>query len=71
MSLQRGDDFVALPQLSPRGEPGAGEAGMDIGRIRSSGCLEHELVHARELAQDEVEAVDDLQPALQSLVAES
>jgi len=38
-----------------------------VGRVRATACLEHELVHARELTQDLVESVHDRKHALQRL----
>ena len=68
MRLDRGDDLVALLELAARRVVGAGDAGVRVGRIGAAAGLEDELIHAGQLAQDQVEAVDDLQHALQRLL---
>ena len=68
VGLDGGDDLVACPELALGGEPGARDAGMRVGRVSPAAGLEHELVHAGQLAQDQVEAVQDLQRPLQRLL---
>ncbi len=63
--LDRRDHLGALRELAARRVVGAGHAGVRVGRVGAAAGLEHELVHARELAQDQVEPVDDLERALQ------
>ena len=54
---------------SPRDRQiGARDARMGVGGIGAAAGLEDELVHARQLAQDQVEVVDDLEHALQRVV---
>ena len=43
-------------ELAARGVVGAGHAGVRVGRVGAAAGLEHEPVHARQLAQHQVEA---------------
>ena len=54
---------------SPRdGVVGARDHGVGVGGVGAAAGLEDELVHAGQLAQDQVEPVDELEHALQRLV---
>ena len=66
--LDRRDHLVALLELAPRGVVGARHAGMRVRGVGAAPGLEDELVHARQLAQDQVEAVHDLEHALHGVV---
>ena len=61
------DDLVALPALAARGVIGADQARIGVDALRPARGLESERVHARDLAHHAVEAVEDLQRALQRL----
>ncbi len=67
MGLDGRDDLVAFIQLAARRVVGPGNAGLEVGGVRPAAGLEDESVHARQFAQCQVEAVDDLEQALQGV----
>ena len=68
MRLDRGHDLVALRELAPRGVVGARDHGVGVRGVGAAARLEDELIHAGEAAEDQVEAVHELEHALQRLV---
>jgi hypothetical protein len=68
MGLDRGDDLVALFQLASGRVIAARHGAVDVRRLGAATRLEDELIHSRDLAQDQVHAVDDLQRSLQGVL---
>jgi hypothetical protein len=62
--LDRGDHLGPLRQLAARGVVRTGDARVEVRRVGASARLEHEVVHAGELAEHLLEAPDDLEDPL-------
>jgi hypothetical protein len=69
MGLDRRHDLVAPVELTAGRVVGARDRSVRVGGVRSPSRLEHERVHARHPAQDEIEPARERKRSLQRLVS--